>query len=142
MALIHAIIGIGEGLITAGALAFVISARPDLLNLGDSKATNSPLVWLAGLAIALALAILSPLASAHPDGLEWVAEQNGFLERAQSPIYNIIPDYVMPGIHNEALATIAAGVIGLLIVSGVAMAVAYSQRKQRASLPDSRLTAK
>lgn len=136
MALIHAIIGIGEGLITAGALAFIVAARPDLLNLGGggNKAVNGRLVGLAGLAIAVALAVLSPLASAHPDGLEWVAEQNGFLARAQGPIYNIIPDYVMPGIPNEALATIIAGVVGLLIVFGVAIAMAYSQRKQPTSM--------
>jgi len=144
MALIHAIIGIGEGLITAGALAFIVAARPDLLNVdgAGNKAVNGRLVGLAGLAIAVALAVLSPLASAHPDGLEWVAEENGFLARAQEPIYNIIPDYVMPGIPNEALATIIAGVVGLLIVFGVAIAMAYSQRKQRVSLPDSRLTLK
>ena len=136
MALIHAIIGIGEGLITAGALAFIVAARPDLLNLagGGAKAVNGRLVGLAGLAIALALAVLSPLASANPDGLEWVAEQNGFLARAQEPVYNIIPDYVMPGIPNEALATIIAGVAGLLIVFGVAIAMAYSQRKQPSSM--------
>ncbi len=136
MALIHAIIGIGEGLITAGALAFIVAARPDLLNLagGGAKAVNGRLVGLAGLAIALALAVLSPLASANPDGLEWVAEQNGFLARAQEPAYNIIPDYVMPGIPNEALATIIAGVVGLLIVFGVAIAMAYSQRKQPSSM--------
>jgi cobalt/nickel transport system permease protein len=135
MALIHAVIGIGEGLITAGALAFVTTVRPDLLNLESGKAVNGRLVWLAGLAIALALAILSPLASAHPDGLEWVAEQKGFLDRAEGPIYSIIPDYVMPGVGNEALATIIAGVLGLLIVSGVVMALAYSRRRQLASVP-------
>jgi cobalt/nickel transport system permease protein len=135
MAAIHAVIGIGEGLITAGALAFIMAVRPDLLNLEGSKAANSRLVWLAGLAIALALAIISPLASAHPDGLEWVAEQKGFLDRVQDPIYSIIPDYIMPGISNEALATVVAGVVGLLIVFGVAMAVAYSRRRQPASVP-------
>ena len=34
------------------------------------------------LVIAAILAIASPLASSHPDGLEWVAEQNGFLSAA------------------------------------------------------------
>jgi cobalt/nickel transport system permease protein len=135
MAAIHAVIGIGEGLITAGALAFIMAARPDLPYTEGGKAANGRLVWLTGLAIALALAIISPLASAHPDGLEWVAEQKGFLDRAQDPVYNIIPDYVMPGVNNEVLATIVAGVIGLLLVFGVAMAVAYSRRKQPAAGP-------
>ncbi|HVF99343.1 MAG TPA: energy-coupling factor ABC transporter permease, partial [Chloroflexia bacterium] len=34
---IHALIGIGEGLITAGALAFVSATRPDLLKLGEAR---------------------------------------------------------------------------------------------------------
>jgi cobalt/nickel transport system permease protein len=129
MGLIHAVIGIGEGLITVGALAFVMAVRPDLLNLEAGKTVNGKLVWVAGLLIAMSLAILSPLASAHPDGLEWVAEQNGFIDQAQGPIYTLIPDYVMPGVGSEAAATIIAGILGLLIVGGVALALAYSRRK-------------
>jgi hypothetical protein len=86
---------------------------------------------VVGLALALALAVLAPLASAYPDGLEWVAEQQGFLESAQSPLYNLIPDYVLPGVSNEALATILAGVIGTILVFGVAIGVAYSRRGRR-----------
>ena len=86
---------------------------------------------MVGLIIALALAIASPLASAYPDGLEWVAEQRGFLDNAQGPAYQIIPDYVLPGVSNEALATILAGVIGTLIVFGIAAAVAYSRRNRK-----------
>jgi cobalt/nickel transport system permease protein len=130
---IHAIIGIGEGLITLGALAFIASTRPDLVQAGEEKQKAGGLVWLAGLAIALVLAILSPLASSHPDGLEWVAAQKGFLDTAQGPLYRLIPDYVLPGISNQAVATILAGIIGTLIVFGVALAVAYSRRKKQAN---------
>jgi len=83
------------------------------------------------LVIAVALAILSPLASSHPDGLEWVAEQKGFLNVAKEPLYQIIPDYIMPGIGNEAVATIIAGIIGTLIVFGVALGVAHSRRHSK-----------
>lgn len=126
---IHAIIGIGEGLITVGALAFLRAARKDLLDKTTPEPIKGKLVWGVGLVIAIALAILSPLASSHPDGLEWVAEQKGFLDIAQPPLYNIIPDYVMPGISNEAVATIIAGIIGTLIVFGVALGVAYFRRR-------------
>jgi len=129
MGLIHALIGIGEGLITLGALAFLFSTRKDLLRLGEPVAARGGLVWVVGLAIALGLAIFSPLASAYPDGLEWVAEQKGFLETAQGPLYEIIPDYVFPGIQNEALATIVAGIIGTGIVFGVALGIAYARRR-------------
>jgi len=130
MAGIHALIGIGEGLITVGALAFLYSARRDLVQAGASQAPAGRLVWVAGLLIALALAVASPLASSRPDGLEWVAEQNGFLNAAQDPTYNIIPDYVLPGISNEALATILAGIVGALIVFGVALGMAYARRRR------------
>ncbi len=126
---IHALIGIGEGLITVGALAFLFASRQDLLDKTSTKTVKGKLVWGVGLVIAIALAIISPLASSHPDGLEWVAEQKGFLDVAQGPLYNIIPDYVMPGISNEAVATIVAGIIGTLIVFGVALGVAYSRRR-------------
>ena len=128
---IHALIGIGEGLITAGALAVITAARPDLLRQGQTQAAvGGRAVWVGGLIIALGLAIASPLASAHPDGLEWVAEQKGFLDTAQGPVFSIIPDYVLPGVSNEALATILAGLIGTLIVAGVALAVAYTRRSR------------
>jgi cobalt/nickel transport system permease protein len=133
MAGIHALIGIGEGLITLGALAVIYASRPDLLKSGQESSAGGKALWVAGLLLALALAIASPLASAHPDGLEWVAEQKGFLEAAQNARYNIIPDYVFPGISNEALATIVAGFIGVVIVFMVALGVAYSRRRRVSS---------
>lgn len=133
MAGIHALIGIGEGLITVGAFAFLYATRPDLVKRGESGVRQGRLVWVVGLVMALILAVASPLASSHPDGLEWVAEQKGFLEAAQGSVYEIIPDYVFPGVSNEALATILAGIIGVMIVFGVAFGVAYSRRKRQAS---------
>lgn len=127
---IHMVIGIGEGLITLGALAFLYAARRDLFRVGEATPKGSAAVWTFGLGIALVLAVFSPLASAHPDGLEWVAEQKGFLEAARGPLYTVIPDYVFPGISNTALATIVAGIIGTLMVFGVALAVAFVQRKR------------
>ncbi len=133
MGAIHILIGIGEGLITVGALALIYASRPDLLKAGEQGQVGGGVLWVAGLAIALALAIASPLASANPDGLEWVAAEQGFLDSAQEPMYNLIPDYVLPGVSNEALATILAGIVGTLIVFGVALLVAYSRRRRQIS---------
>lgn len=131
MAGVHALIGVGEGLITVGALAFVAATRRDLLPaLGGAEARTRGLRWAGvGLALALAVTLLAPLASPHPDGLERVAEDVGFIERAQDAPYQIIPDYVLPGISNQALATIAAGIVGTLIVAGVAFGVAQVRRE-------------
>lgn len=134
MAGVHALIGIGEGLITVGALALVTATRPDLVEAERAPApAGMRWVW-GGLAIAIVLALFSPLASPHPDGLERVAEDLGFIERAQEPLYQVIPDYVFPGISNEALATIAAGIVGTLIVYGIAVGLAaLLRRRERAA---------
>lgn len=131
MGAIHALIGIGEGLITASALALLFAARRDLLASRPGQVVGGRGVWIGGLVLAIALAILSPLASSHPDGLEWVAEQQGFLEAAQDAPYSIIPDYVFPGISNEGVATIVAGVVGVAIVFVVMWLVGMARRKRR-----------
>ena len=129
---IHVLIGIGEGLITVGALAFLYFTRPDLLQMGDAKPAGRG-IWVAGWIIAIAIAFAAPLASRYPDGLEWVAKQQGFLTSAQNAPFQIVPDYVMPGVGNEALATIVAGVIGTVLVFGVAFGLAYARRNKNAS---------
>lgn len=68
--------------------------------------------WHIALLLCLLVAFLSPLASSSPDGLEKVAEDKGFIEKAKDSPYEIIADYVFPGVHNESLATILAGLVG------------------------------
>ncbi|WP_322793055.1 energy-coupling factor ABC transporter permease [Bellilinea sp.] len=126
---IHALIGIGEGLITIGALGFLYAARPDLLSSENRQQALNRTVWLGGGIIAVLLTVFSPLASSHPDGLEWVAEQLQFIESARPPFYEIIPDYLVPGIPNEALATIAAGILGLVVVTLAAMSAGLLRRR-------------
>jgi cobalt/nickel transport system permease protein len=128
---IHAIIGIGEGLITAGALAFILATRPDLLDAGTRPSAGTRPVWIAGIAVAFGLAVLAPLASVKPDGLEWVAEQTGFLDRARGPLFSILPDYSVPGVENSAISTIVAGLAGVLLVLGVAYLVGTARRRRR-----------
>ena len=129
MAVIHALIGVGEGLITVGALAFISATRKDLMVQSEAKTAGATGILIVGATLTIALAILSPLASSHPDGLEWVAEQKGFIDTAQDAVYNIIPDYVVPGISNEVVATILAGVIGAVIVFGI-MYLSFHRRKK------------
>ena len=128
---VHMLIGLGEVLITLGALAFLYAARRDLFHTGEPAPKGALVVWIFGLGSALALAVLSPLASAHPDGLEWVAGQAGFLAAVRPPLYNLFPNYTFPGISNTALATILAGLLGTVLVFGVALGAAYWRRKKR-----------
>jgi len=129
---VHAVIGLGEALITVGAISFIRQARPDLLESDSAVTATRGWGWMAaGLAMAIGLAFASPLASSHPDGLEFVAEETGFLELAQSPAYNILPDYTVPFIQHEALTTIIAGIIGVLVVAGVGFGVARLAGKRQ-----------
>lgn len=77
------------------------------------KKNNWKTVFLVSLGVG---GVLSLFASASPDGMEKVAEDKGFLVETTSAFAGIIPDYVMPGIAHESLATALAGVIGTVIV--------------------------
>ena len=134
MALVHALIGLGEGLITAAALGLVTAVRPDLVEARRAPVAGG-LGWVgAGLAVALLLTLISPLASPYPDGLERVAERLGFVDTAQDAPFEVAPDYTIPGVSNEALSTIAAGVAGTIIVFGIAVALAAVFRRREPAI--------
>ncbi|MBU1661025.1 MAG: energy-coupling factor ABC transporter permease [Chloroflexi bacterium] len=118
---VHMIIGVGEALITVAALAFISQTRPDLLAEGDaSTSTTGKRGWVvAGLLISLLVVLISPLASAFPDGLERVAEDMGFIEAGLSAPYEILPDYTLQFLGESSLSTILAGAVGVLIVAGL-----------------------
>jgi cobalt/nickel transport system permease protein len=133
MAGVHALIGVGEALITVGALAFIAAARPDLLNIGKAAPGQPSSRWVVvGLVIALVVAAFSFAASPHPDGLERVAENSGFLDTALDPVYNLLPDYTIPFVSNQAASGILAVMLGTLIVFGAAVLLARWQRRASA----------
>jgi len=81
------------------------------------------LVTILALAVAIGLATaVSPFASASPDGLEKVAEQQAFLDHGRlAPVQESapVPDYAFPGIDDPRLATALAGFTGTLLVFGL-----------------------
>lgn len=130
---IHALIGIGEGLLTVFALTFILSSRPDLATGDDvSGGTSAAWVWI-GLLLALGLVLLTPLASGNPDGLEAVAIEGGFAERAVDAPYQILPGYTLPFLNDVTLSTIAAGFFGVLVVFGLSWLLATAISKRQAS---------
>ncbi|WP_052343998.1 energy-coupling factor ABC transporter permease [Kallotenue papyrolyticum] len=142
---IHALIGIGEALITMAALAFLLTTRPDLLPprlldtlQGKRPALSGRALLGGGLALAALLTLLAPLASSAPDGLERVAEDLGFLGRALDPLYALLPDYTLPGVSG-GLSTILAGLLGVIIVAALAYGIALRLRR-RAPLAERRST--
>ena len=125
---VHAVIGLGEALITVAALAFIRQVRPALLTEGREAGRST---WVVGgLAIALLLVLLAPFASGHPDGLEWVAESSGFLGNAQGAPYAILPNYTIPFLGQTGLSTIVAGIVGVLLVAGIVTLAVRSLRRR------------
>jgi cobalt/nickel transport system permease protein len=118
---VHALIGIGEGLITSGAVSLLQVSRPEVLTAGEQAPGRLSAAFIvSGLVLAIIVAAFSPLASANPDGLEFIAEQRGFLAHALDPAYSILPDYTVPFIEHPAATTILAVILGTLIVFTVA----------------------
>ena len=76
---------------------------------------------ISGFIASLLLAgVVSFYASSHPDGLEKVAKDIGFIDTAKSHknADGLLADYGVKGVDNERLSVGAAGVIGV-IATGV-----------------------
>ncbi|GIH75963.1 energy-coupling factor ABC transporter permease [Planobispora longispora] len=152
---VHVLIGIGEGLITAVTVATVLAARPDLVY--GAHGLAAPLVLrgpdgdvtvvpereervtapagrsrpflLAGVGVTLVLAgVVSFFASGDPDGLEKVAEDEGFLGQATDHAFGswLLADYGDVG----GIPVGVTGVVGVGITLIVAGAVGYAARRR------------
>ncbi len=117
MAGVHALIGLGEGFITVATLTFLERVRPGVVKAGaDSSEMRQSQLVAFGLLIALLIAMLAPLASSAPDGLEAVAERGGFADLAADPWFKLLTDYSLPLLSNPVLSTIAAVGLGTIVV--------------------------
>lgn len=95
--------------------------------MSEFKVTARKGKWIVLLVITLVTAgVLSPWASPHPDGLERVAEDNGFIDQAGAlHEWAPIPDYEVAGIPWTTVRVGLAGVIG----SGIMVAVLWASMK-------------
>jgi len=88
---------------------------------------------IVGLAIvAVIVVVLAPLASPDPDGLESIAGQQGWLGAAKDALFNIFPDYTIPGLDG-ATSTIVSGLIGVGIVFLLMLGLGWLLRRRTAS---------
>jgi cobalt/nickel transport system permease protein len=124
---VHAIIGLGEALITVAALAFIMQVRPDLLN--ESGAAGGKGWIVGGVIVVLLVLLISPFASSFPDGLEWVAGEQGFLQTAMAAPYQLLPDYTIPFWGETAVSTIVAGLVGAALVAILVTGLAKVTKK-------------
>ncbi|MGD1910564.1 MAG: energy-coupling factor ABC transporter permease [Rivularia sp. (in: cyanobacteria)] len=131
MAGVHILIGVGEGLITGGVLAYLVKARPDLLPGNDEEQIRS---WVVPVVSILLIAgLLSLFASAWPDGLEKVAEDTGFIDLAEQIRISIptpFADYTFN--ENEGIGTSMAGILGSIVCFGVAWGIAQVVKPKNA----------
>ncbi len=127
---VHALIGVGETLITVAALAFILQTRPDLLDDRSPSGQGSRGWVVAGAAITLVVVLLSPFASADPDGLERVAGDLGFLAAGQSAPFELLPDYTLPFLGETAFSTIFAGAIGVLVLLALIIFAGRAMQKK------------
>jgi cobalt/nickel transport system permease protein len=132
MLAVHALIGLGEALISVAAVAFIEQVRPDLMSAAQVSGQGGRGWVVGGVLASLVVVLLSPLASADPDGLERVAINMGFIGTSLEAPYQLLPDYTIPGLGESALSTILAGVLGALAVAGVAILVARLLLRQQA----------
>jgi cobalt/nickel transport system permease protein len=139
---VHALIGIGEAVITALAVGAVLVARPDLVHgatdldrsqLAHHKPIKTRVFVIAVILVALFLAgVVSQFAADSPDGLERVATDTGIAENATEHglAGSLFADYATTGIDNESLSLAIAGIAGTLITLAVGAGVFYAIRER------------
>lgn len=141
---VHLLIGIGEGIISAMVVAAVMASRPDLVygarDLTREQAAERPRIGMrafliaAGLVALVVATVVSQFAVDNPDGLERVAEDQGFIDSARDHALGGSPfaDYATQGLDNEALSLAVAGIVGVVITLLVGFGVVLAVRDRRA----------
>ena len=127
---VYALVGLGEGLITAAAVSLVQSSRPELLEHGvQVRGRAAASLITAGMAGALALVMVTPLSSSAPDGLEKMAQTGGFDHLAQVPWLGVFPDYTVSISSHSSVSVIVAMIVGTVAVFGLVMALTQLSQK-------------
>ncbi len=86
------------------------------------------------LVVALCIAgVLSHFASSSPDGLERVAEDQGFADHAQPQPgqLEVMPDYELPGAEHSVVGRTAVALGGTLVVFAVSLSIGWALRRRR-----------
>ncbi|MDR0626238.1 MAG: energy-coupling factor ABC transporter permease [Bifidobacteriaceae bacterium] len=126
---LHALIGLGEGLITGLVVGAVAAWSPGFAAIDARPVAGRPAVFALGALAVVAAALLSPLASGWPDGLESAAETVGFADAARSHAFetSALADYGSA----TGLSVGLVGLIGLVVCASLALAAAPLLRARR-----------
>lgn len=122
---VHALIGVGEALITCAAVA--LFNRPAAI--GAVPATHR---FVAPTLVAVVIALcLSPFASSFPDGLEAVMAHYQVLHEAAPLFVTPLADYQVAGVDSGMLSTGLAGLMGVLLTFVIAGVLALPLTRAR-----------
>lgn len=138
---VHVLIGIGEAIISAMVVAAVLASRPDLVagarDLDPAAPADGARVGMrpfviGGLVVTLGFAaVVSQFAVDDPDGLERVAEDEGFIDSATDHTFgdSIFADYATNGIDNEQVSLAVAGIAGVVLSLAVMAGITSATRQ-------------
>ncbi len=98
-------------------------------------------IFLVGILVTIVVgAVVSQFASPHPDGLEYVAEEQGFIDSAEDHALgdSALADYGANLGAGERVNTAVAGIVGLLVTLLVGYGVFALVRKtgSKSAVPD------
>lgn len=126
MGIWHAILGIVEGIITAGVVGYIAVRRSDLLE--KKEVGKVPYVIIALMIVfSPVFAYFAELVE-YSEPLENAAEILGVEEEVINP--GIFPDYTIPGM-DPYIGTFLSGAVGVLIVLILAFAVRYARSPRK-----------
>ena len=138
---VHALIGIGEGVLSALMVSAVLATRPDLVvgardldidAVADRRPVGARAFVLGGLLVAVFFAaVVSQFAVDDPDGLERVAIDEGFESSAEEHAIadSIFADYATTGIDNETVSLAVAGIAGVALTLLVGYGIVVATRR-------------
>ena len=95
--------------------------------------TSNRRIFAVALVVSLLVAgVASYYASAHPDGLEYVAEQAGFIDSAEDSATSDSPlaDYQTEGVDDARISGGLAGVIGVVVMLVLSTGLFWAVRRR------------
>jgi len=130
----HALIGIGEALISVAALSFIAVSAPEIFAKSAPSVSASPRrrIAVGVLIAAVTVGLASLFTSASPDGLQKIATDLGFISKSASAPFQLFAGYKIFGLTGS-LGTLVAGLLGVLAVIAVIVLLNKIAAKRRDS---------
>ena len=136
MMMFHAVIGIGESLISGGIIRYVAIRRPELLYNPPTIASRP---WRTAITtgswlVLLAIVLLAPFASSSPDGLETAIAESD-LSPLHSNSFSLFDNYtaLLDTNNWESWSVVLSGLLGTSIVFFIAMVLGRPLTRPSAS---------